>query len=75
MIENEKRPVPPCKKDCPERYAGCGAKCEKWQKYFKARNEFYKKVIHNIEANYQSQEMRKRTMRAARYAKTKGKGR
>ena len=75
MIEGKKKPVPPCKKDCPDRYPGCGAKCEKWQAYTKARNAYYQDILHEIQANEMSKEVRKRSMRATRYAKTKGKGR
>ena len=75
MSDMKKKPVPPCTKDCPDRYPGCGAKCEKWKAYAKERNEYYKAIIHDIEANRLSQEARKRSMRATRYAKTKGKGR
>ena len=29
--------------DCPDRKAGCGASCEKWAEYVKARDEFYER--------------------------------
>lgn len=31
----------PCDRDCPDRKAGCGTNCEKWQAYVKERNEMY----------------------------------
>ena len=31
----------PCEKDCPDRKAGCGATCPKWEKYVKWRNAQY----------------------------------
>ena len=31
----------PCERDCPDRSAGCGATCEKWQKYVEWRNAQY----------------------------------
>ena len=31
----------PCPRDCPERKAGCGATCERWQAYVKKRNAEY----------------------------------
>ena len=33
----------PCKRDCPERKAGCGTTCERWQAYVKKRNADYEK--------------------------------
>lgn len=31
----------PCKRDCPDRAPGCGAKCEKWQQYTQEREKEY----------------------------------
>ena len=33
----------PCKRDCPDRRAGCGATCPEWEKYVKWRNAEYEK--------------------------------
>lgn len=35
----------PCERDCPDRAAGCGANCEKWQRYVKERNENYEERV------------------------------
>ncbi len=37
----------PCPRDCPDRKAGCGTNCEKWQKYVKERNAKYEAEQHN----------------------------
>jgi len=34
----------PCTRECPDRKAGCHAKCEKWLEYEKARNAEYEKA-------------------------------
>lgn len=34
---------PPCTRSCPHRSPGCGASCEKWQEYVKARDDEYKR--------------------------------
>lgn len=36
-----KKPEPPCTRTCDRRAAGCGATCEAWKAYEKARDEFY----------------------------------
>lgn len=33
----------PCARDCPDRKAGCGTTCEKWQAYVKERDAEYEK--------------------------------
>lgn len=35
----------PCERDCPDRSAGCGATCEKWQAYVKERNVEYEERV------------------------------
>lgn len=35
----------PCERDCPDRSAGCGATCEKWQAYVKERNAGYEERV------------------------------
>ena len=37
----------PCPRDCPERKAGCGATCERWQAYVKQRNAEYDERYRN----------------------------
>lgn len=37
-------PQPPCGRDCERRHTGCAAACPDWDKYVKARGEYYKKV-------------------------------
>lgn len=39
----------PCARDCPERKAGCGTTCERWQKYVKARNAEYEERKHKFD--------------------------
>ena len=40
----------PCKKDCPDRTAGCGATCDEWQKYVKNRNAEYEQRLKERES-------------------------
>lgn len=35
----------PCERDCPDRKAGCGATCEKWQAYVKERDAEYERRV------------------------------
>jgi hypothetical protein len=35
----------PCERDCPDRAAGCGATCERWQAYVKRRDEGYRERL------------------------------
>ena len=41
----------PCKKDCPDRAAGCGATCPDWQKYVKERDAEYEQRKKQHELN------------------------
>lgn len=50
----------PCTKDCPDRFPGCGASCEKWAAYIKQREEVYAMRKKQVDNNYNTQSAQKR---------------
>ena len=42
----------PCTRECPDRKAGCHAKCEKWLEYEKARNAEYERTAKEKQIAY-----------------------
>lgn len=48
----------PCK-DCPDRKAGCSAKCEKWATYVKKRNAAYAERLKRAETDAYFRNVRK----------------
>ena len=42
----------PCTRECPDRKAGCHAKCEKWLKYEEARNAEYERTAKEKQIAY-----------------------
>ena len=53
----------PCKKDCPDRTAGCGATCDEWQKYVKERNADYEQRAKQRESDYEFFDTRVKSIR------------
>ena len=65
---NALAPKQPCRKDCPDRKAGCAISCEKWAAYLKQREAYYEK-------RQKESELKSRTTgnRLAAYRKLKQK--
>lgn len=62
----------PCK-DCPDRKAGCSAKCEKWAAYVKKRNAAYAERLKREEKRVGT-DAKSRTVRKMPYLKKKDPG-
>ena len=62
----------PCK-DCPDRKAGCSAKCEKWAAYVKKRNAAYAERLKRAD-NRDGTDAYFRKMRKLPYLKKKDHG-
>lgn len=62
----------PCK-DCPDRKAGCSAKCEKWAAYVKNRNAAYDERLKRADKRVGT-DAKSRTVRKMPYLKKKDPG-
>lgn len=58
-------PIPnPCKKDCPDRKAGCAIDCKAWKEYRQERDELYQNRRETCESQVRTKQAIKRSNKA-----------